>query len=137
MTLKSSIFVTALCALVSLAAFGIVTQWFSPYHPPLLAPLLFSAAVWLTVATFGSVFGVLVRLGRRHRDVEARIVARAYRQGALLATVATGALWLARAQMLTILTAIGLVVLATCLELFFLSSRREQRPRMEKISGPT
>lgn len=135
MTLKTSLFLTAICSVVSLAALGIVTVWLSPSHPRIVAPLLFSGLVWLVVATAGAVLGALLRLARRQRDVAARIMARAYRQGALLATVAVGALWLARAQHLTLLTAAAIVALGGCIELFFLSSRGAKRPLADHESA--
>lgn len=110
---------------ISLASLGAILLFIPPETEPVLAPTLFSLALFLALASGLSFAGL--RLRRRYETpaTKERILAISFREAIILGLVALSFLWLNRLGGLTVWSAVGLLVVAAVFEYIFLLRRAQ------------
>ncbi len=106
------------------AVLWLVMKYLDPQSTGFLGLLLFYVAVFLSVTGTLTIFGFTWRMFRFKDEVLFRHMTQAFRQGAMLALVVVGALFLEAQKLLTWWN-LGLLILGlTLLEFFWLSVKR-------------
>jgi hypothetical protein len=128
MTLKQYLALMSFCTALCWVGWGVVVRSVDPADGVLSLGLFYASLGLSLVGTF-SVIGLAFRALSRRHEAAVRHVPVSLRQGVLLTTAFMTALVLQSRSLLTGLNSILLIGILCFVELFFISSSSDRRPR--------